>query len=424
LLTRVVDDVDAIVDGLLRGRLPAAAAGLALGITSVVAFLVLPAAGPAIAAGLLLAAVLAPALAARQASRRAAATAQARAQLRDAVVETIDGLEDLAAAGGGALTIPERRSRALAREEARAARAAGLAAALGHLGWGVAVVGTALALGGLRPEWAAVLLLGIVALGEPVGALPDAAVARGRAAGAQARLGELAAQPPSATPGRGAAQPVSGAVAIRGLVAGWDPDRPPALRGLDLDLAAGARVAVLGPSGAGKSTLAAVLARLLDPRAGTVTLGGVDLRELDDAAVRRWVGLVSEDADHVFASTVRENLRLARDGATDEELLAVLERVGLGLGLDLWLGAGAATISGGQRKRLATARALLADPELLILDEPTEGLDEPGAEALMADLLAAARGRTVLVLTHRTEGLARVAEIHRLENRALTTADL
>ena len=214
--------------------------------------------------------------------------------------------------------------------------------------------------------------------------------------------------------------PKPAALRVRGLVAGWDPLRPPVLRGLDLELAAGERLAVVGPSGGGKSTLAAVLARLLDPRAGTVTLGGDDLMGLDDRAVRRRVGLVSEDADHVFAATVRANLLLARPGASDGELYDVLERVGLDFDLDGWLGTGGSTISGGQRKRLATARALLAEPELLILDEPTEGLDAAGAEALMADLLAATGGRTVLVLTHRTEGLDRVDQVRRLDDHTLT----
>jgi ATP-binding cassette subfamily C protein CydCD len=197
-------------------------------------------------------------------------------------------------------------------------------------------------------------------------------------------------------------------VVVRGLVAGWDPDRPPALDGVDLTVPAGARVALRGASGSGKSTLAAVLARLLDPRAGTVELGGADIRALPDDAVRATVALVGDDTDHVFASTVRENLRLAAPGADDAELTAVLRRVGLadwGKSLDTWLGTGGATMSGGQRKRLATARALLARPRLLILDEPTEGIDEAGAAALMADLLDAAAGRTVLVLTHRTDGL-------------------
>jgi ATP-binding cassette subfamily C protein CydCD len=141
---------------------------------------------------------------------------------------------------------------------------------------------------------------------------------------------------------------------------------------------------------------------LLAPRAGTVTFGGVPVRK---------AGLVSDDADHLFATTLRENLRLARPDATDDDLSAVLDRVGLigwGDRLSEWIGA--TTVSGGERRRLATARALLADPRLLILDEPTEGLDEPAAEALMADLLAASGGRTVLLLTHRTEGLDRVDE--------------
>jgi ATP-binding cassette subfamily C protein CydCD len=379
--------------------------------------------------------------------------------------------------GGAGVAVPLDRSGVLAALEARAARAAGLASALGHLGWGLAVAGAATALShvdGLAPEWAAVLLLGIVALGEPVASLPDAAVARRRAAAADRRIAELATEPTgthypsSAATGpvtaaidaaaggakpsnavfaaaAGAPQPVNAAVdavsppapddaasswgdvAVRGLVAGWDPERAPALRGLDLDLSAGSRVAVLGASGSGKSTLAAVLARLLDQRAGTVTVGGTDLRRLPDALIRRRIGLVSDDADHVFASTVRENLRLARPDAGDVELAHALGRVGLGdWPLSRRLGSGGTTMSGGQRKRFATARALLADPALLILDEPTEGLDEPAAEALMADLLDASAGRTVLLLTHRTEGLNRVDRILEIaagRTRTLTTAE-
>jgi ATP-binding cassette subfamily C protein CydCD len=380
------------------------------------------------------------------------------------MVETVDGLEELPEGS----SVPGERSRTLARLESRAAQAAGLATATAHLGWGFAVTATAWALtrgDALPPEWTAVVLLAVVALGETVLTLPDAAVARRRDEGAAARLAALAnaptpatfpplpttsgsaaslatlanalgpatLPPPSTTPDSAArlreragatltAERAGtggiGSVVVRGLDAGWDPDRPPALRNLDLDLPAGARVAVIGRSGSGKSTLGAVLARLLDPRAGTITVGGRDLCALPESAVRGRIVLVGDETGHVFASTVRENLRLARPSAGDADLRAALARVRLDSwlaalpeGLDTWLGTGGATMSGGQARRLATARALLAEPGLLILDEPTEGLDADLAESLMADLLDATEGRTVLLLTHRTEGLDRVDRV-------------
>jgi len=466
LLTRVVDDVDARVDGLLRGRLPALAATVTLAIATLAAVAIAPAAAVPLAIGLLTTAVLAPARAARQAGREDAATAAARARLHDSMVETVDGVEELP----GGSRVPEERSRTLARLESRAARAAGQATALAHLGWGIAVTGVAWALAHaatLAPEWTAVLLLTVVALGETALTLPDAAVAHRRDAGAAARLADLTSSPIPATfptppaemtsaplPAHRAemtspptpAHPVGvtspptpaapaadisgfsprraiGDIAVRGLSAGWDSARAPALHDFDLDLPAGARVAVVGRSGSGKSTLGAVVARLLDPRSGTITAGGRDLRALPEQEIRGRIVLVGDETGHVFASTVRENLRLARPAATDDELLAVLRRVRLDGwlatvpgGLDSWLGTGGATMSGGQARRLATARALLADPEVLILDEPTEGLDTDLAEALMADLLDAAAGRTVLLLTHRPEGLDRVDRVIDLEN--------
>ncbi|WP_327011335.1 thiol reductant ABC exporter subunit CydD [Dactylosporangium sp. NBC_01737] len=203
LLTRVVDDVDARVDGVLRGQLPAYAAWAAITVAVAAAAVVRPAAAVALAAGLAVAAVLAPWLAARHAGRVDAATGRARAELRDAVVETVEGIEDLAARDAAtALAVPDRRSRALSRLEARAAATSGAASALAHLGCGIAVVGTALAAtaGGLPAEVAAILLLGAVVLAEPVLTLPEAAIARRAAAGARQRLAALATHP--APPGR------------------------------------------------------------------------------------------------------------------------------------------------------------------------------------------------------------------------------
>jgi ATP-binding cassette subfamily C protein CydCD len=172
------------------------------------------------------------------------------------------------------------------------------------------------------------------------------------------------------------------------------------VRDVDLDLPAGARVEIGAPSGTGKSTLAAVLVRLVDPSAGVITLGGVDVTTLDPEAVRRRIALVGEH-DHVFAATVRDNLRLAAPDADDAALRYVLARVrldgwldGLDAGLDTLIDVD--RISGGERRRLAMARALLVDPAVLVLDEPTEGLDADTAEALRADLLEAGGTRTVL----------------------------
>lgn len=424
LLTRVVDDVDARVDGLLRGQLPALSALLVLLLATGAATAALPPAGAAVAAGLLVAGVLAPLVGARQAARREHVVAGARARVLDAVTETLDGAEELAAHGvEDALHLPERRSAALATAEARSAWWSGAATALGHVGVAVAVLGAAAAATAsqtLVPEVAAVLVLVALALTEPAQALVDAAVARRRASAARARLEHLATAPVVASePATPRPLPASSALTVRGLVAGWDPTRPPALGGLDLDVGEGQKVALLGPSGAGKSTLVAVIARLLDPAGGHVLLGGVDIRDLAGDDVRRRVAVVGDHGDHLFDSTLRENLRLAAPDAADAQLVAVLERVrlatwlaGLPNGLSTQLGNG--TISGGERRRLAAARALLVNPALLVLDEPTEGLDEPTAEALVADLLDAASHLGVLLLTHRTEGLDKVNAVHQL----------
>ncbi|MEU4164978.1 thiol reductant ABC exporter subunit CydC [Actinoplanes sp. NPDC026670] len=432
LLTRLVDDVDATTDGLLRGRLPVVAAAVTAAAGLVVLAGVAWEAAVPVAVGLLVAGVLAPAVAGRLADRQEAVTGAARAALRDAVVETVDGVEELGG-GGGRLDVPKKRSSTLADLEARAAREAGFAAAVAHAGWGAAAVGVAvvLARGGLVAEWSAVVLLGVIVLGEAVVSLPEAAIARRRAAGAGRRVAALIENGPAPCAedtganrrGTGAAEDAGvsqdstgaaentagpgGAVRLEGLVAGWVPGRAPVLDGVTLELAAGSRTAIMGRSGCGKSTLGAVLAGLLTPQAGTVRVSGTAV-------------LVGEETGHVFASTVRENLRLASPAATDEQLRAVLARAGLGwMDLDSWLGAGGGTISGGQRRRLATARALLADPALLILDEPTEGIDEAGARDLMADLLDAAAGRTVLVLAHRTEGLDLVDRVLELDPNGL-----
>ncbi|HEY7730214.1 MAG TPA: ABC transporter ATP-binding protein, partial [Gaiellaceae bacterium] len=164
-----------------------------------------------------------------------------------------------------------------------------------------------------------------------------------------------------------------------------------------------------------------LLLRFLDPERGRVAIGGVDVRDLRQEDVRRTFALAGQEA-HLFNSSIRANLLLARPGASDAQLADALERARLGDwvaslpdGLDTLVGEEGSALSGGQRQRLALARALLAGAPVLVLDEPTAHLDPPTAERLVQDVIGAVPDRTVLLITHRPEGLDLVDEIVRLD---------
>ena len=170
--------------------------------------------------------------------------------------------------------------------------------------------------------------------------------------------------------------------------------------------------------------------RFVEPVTGTVPINGVDIRDLRGDDVRRLVGLCAQDA-YLFDSTLAENVRLARPDATDDEISAVLERVGLGPWvqslpdrLGTWIGEQPGSrLSGGQRQRLSVARVLLAAQPIVILDEPTEHLDEAGAAALLADLLESTRGAILLVMTHRRRDLQFVDSVVDLAEFVPTIAE-
>ncbi|WP_205707164.1 ABC transporter ATP-binding protein, partial [Kineococcus vitellinus] len=205
------------------------------------------------------------------------------------------------------------------------------------------------------------------------------------------------------------------------------PDGTPALRGVSLSVPRGTRTAVVGPSGAGKSTLLGLVERFHEVDAGSVRVGGVDVREQPLAALRARLGHVEQDAP-VLAGTLRENLVLGAPGATDEEVLAVLDAVGLrelaerGPGLAAEVGERGVLLSGGQRQRLAIARTLLAPGELLLLDEPTASLDARNEALLREALVAAASRRTLVVVAHRLSTVVDSDQIVVLEDGRATAS--
>ncbi|MCL2090077.1 MAG: ATP-binding cassette domain-containing protein [Micrococcales bacterium] len=205
------------------------------------------------------------------------------------------------------------------------------------------------------------------------------------------------------------------------LACGWT-GRDPVVTEVDLDLEVGRTVAVAGPSGAGKTTLLLTLAGLLPVRGGRLRLGDHDLDTLDRGDIVRSVVATTEDA-HVFGTTVLENLRVARGDVEDAEARRVLDDVGLGPwlaalpdGLDTLLGPDARTVSGGERRRLLLARALLAPAPLLLVDEPGEHLDPASADRIITDLLTPRPDRGVLVVTHRISPLGAADEVLWIEH--------
>ena len=189
------------------------------------------------------------------------------------------------------------------------------------------------------------------------------------------------------------------------------------LDGLSFRLEPGRRAALVGASGAGKTTVVDLLQRFADPAGGRVTLCGRDLREYRQADVRRAIAVAGQDA-HLFATSLRENVRLARPDAPDAAVADALRRAQLWAwardlpdGLDTPVGEAGRSLSGGERQRVAVARALLAGAPVLVLDEPTANLDAATAAALLRDVLAAAAGRSVLLITHRPEDLEHVDEV-------------
>ncbi len=416
MLSGVVDDLTDRVEALVRVTVPLVAVALAGLGTAILCAVVEPAAGLAVA-GLLVVAVAATVAAWRVESRGQVELGAARAEVTRVSELVASQALDLQAVGAQdqamqwvrdahrALVVATRRQ---SRGRAGAAAALPLATALATVACARIASGSAHA-----APLSALLVLAPFALAEVFTPLADVARALARAQAGSTRLADLVDLEPAVAdtgtvPLEAGVNPPR--LRLRGVSASWD-GATTALPRTDLDLVPGEVHALTGPSGCGKSTALAVLARHLDPASGTYTVDGADARDLRVDDVRSLFAVV-DDEPHLFATSVAANLRLARPDASASEVETALDAAGLASwrralpdGLATRIGAGGQGVSGGERARLAIARALLSGRPVILLDEPVAHLDHPTAVAVLGDLVRARAGRTVVIVSHRPEGL-------------------
>ncbi|MHB1009519.1 MAG: thiol reductant ABC exporter subunit CydC [Propionibacteriaceae bacterium] len=408
MLVRMVADVEAVQDVVVRVVLPFASAVVVMvGTVTMLARFSLGSAAvllvTAVVAGLVL-----PAWAQLVSRDADAGAVPLRGELADQVRQTALVAVDLVAydADDAALARLDDLDAQLRAAERRATAVRAWAAAGQVVAAGTAVLaalwigGAAVASGDLAPRLLAVLVLTPLALHEVLGSLAQAAQTLTRAQAALERVVEVLEAEPV---GRGDA-PLGDAsqhpsVRARDLSVGW-PGSGPVLTGITFDVAAGESVAVVGPSGVGKTTLAATVLGLIPPVAGEVATTGR-------------VGYLAQDA-HLFATTVAENVRIGNKDASDQEVAAALDQAGLPLAPDRVVGELGATLSGGEARRLALSRLFAGSYDVLVLDEPTEHLDAPTADALLDDLWSRIGHRALLVVTHDERVVARCHKVVRL----------
>jgi ATP-binding cassette subfamily B protein len=195
-----------------------------------------------------------------------------------------------------------------------------------------------------------------------------------------------------------------------------------ALRNVDLEIPAGATVALVGHTGSGKSTLVSLIPRLIDPTAGAVSLDGVDLRDLDPEWLRRQIGFVPQET-FLFSATLAQNIAWGVESAADDEIRRAAELAGLGpdiaafpAGFETMIGERGLTLSGGQKQRVAIARAILRNPRILILDDALSSVDTLTEERILTSLASVMRGRTTILISHRVSTVRSADSIFVIEH--------
>ena len=440
LLARTGSDVDALGDVVVRALVPIAVAVVLCVAAVITVGILVPAAGAVLAVALLIAGVVAPWLSASAAARAEADGDAARSRFGEDAVTALDHAAELRVAGRLAAVTDRARAANLesVRATDRSAAPAAFADAATPLAIGASVLGALLigiaAFGSdastMSPTSLGILVLLPLSAFEATAVLPAAAQTLTRARLAARRIVDILDRADRPVPHGTASADGPGILRADGLRCGW----PGGASTTPVDLVAGpgSRVAIVGSSGSGKTTALMTLAGLLVPTGGSVTLDGVDLAEIDQAEVRRRIAFFAEDA-HIFDTSILENLRVARGTVDEFEARAALASVGLGEWVDALpdgvhtvLTSGARDISGGQRRRLLLARAILSPADILLLDEPAEHLDAEDAAHLQRRLLDAGSGlvdaaRTIVVVTHNLPEDTAADLVVRVQKNALPT---
>ena len=212
-------------------------------------------------------------------------------------------------------------------------------------------------------------------------------------------------------------------VRFKNITFSYPASHQAALNALSFEVNKGEKVAILGKTGSGKSTIFQLLNRHYDPTSGQILLANCNVADYPEATLRSHLVTLSQRV-HIFSQTLRDNLLMGNPHATDEQLKLVLEQVELAYllqeqGLDLWLGEGGRPLSGGEQRRLGLARVLLSNAELVLLDEPTEGLDRETEQQILMLIFTHCQTRTLLMITHRLQGLKRFDHVYRIDNGQL-----
>lgn len=423
IVSRMGSDIDAMGDAVVRALIPVGVAGTVSVFAVVITTFFMPLAGLSLLLCLVAAGALSGLATWRSARLAAEATTTAAAGVAMATLEAIEGAVEHRVWGTTAAARDELRSanRSLERALELAAKPSGWSAAVLQAAQGSALIlGVWLAVSaatdaGLAPTSAAVIALLPLSAFEAVSAVPAASLQAFRSASAARRVLAVSQEDtPSDLP---AVTLDDFTLTLSGLSAAWpgmNPTRP-----VDAVVAPGGALGIVGKSGIGKTTLLLTIAGTLKPAAGTATIG---THLSSDVPLGQAITITPEDA-HVFGTTVLENLRVARGDITEAQSKAALEAVGLSEwieslpeGLNTVLGAGGNSVSGGERRRLLLARALLTESPIVLIDEPAEHLDTDGIDALRA-LVAQirAQGRSVVIVTHDLGILDAVDEVRSLD---------